>query len=389
MFWTKHKNKQKLDSLRAGHDWENLEHCYFPDLDFLDIEDSIADYKRKQAISKEDAGKMRYYSKIYIDPAGRPVRLDQVGLGTIPSETYIEYTTDLPVRASKFRLGFNIHGQRVSKSPELSVQWSYKYDKKGRLLEMVHHSYPDLHFKYGYHNESSRYHFYEYDEEGLFRIWKQNKGLDVDGKRWSDEKVVIYDRKRSQFLSKFTVSKRALVPTSKKNKGAVAFTLGGFPPLIGRDIPSCQKCRKQLSFITSVKLEHPLKNRSSLTSVPIFYCFDCLEDRITIKFPKATETKSLVLDDYDAFPETHLTLVKSTTLDEEPDALVKLGGMPDWIHDEEHPTCAECDNLMVFVSQINSDESIHSGSRVLMFGDVGRLYTFVCCNTVTSIMQCY
>ena len=73
----------------------------------------------------------------------------------------------------------------------------------------------------------------------------------------------------------------------------------------------------------------------------------------------------------------------------EPEALVKLGGIPDWIQDEEHPSCVECGNLMVFVSQINSDETVVRGSRVLMFGDVGRLYTFVCCNMVTSIMQCY
>ena len=381
--------KSKLDALRAAYDWENLEHRYFRELDFLDIQDSIDNYKRKQAISKKDAEKKRYYSKLYIDATGRLLRFDTIGLGTIPSEVYIEYQNNLPARALKFRLGFNVHGQRVSKTPELSGRWSYKYDEQGRLIEMVWYTYPDLGFKYGYHNELFVYRFYEYDDEGLSRICQQNEGLTVDGERFSHEKVVIYDRKRSQLLSKATVSKHALIPTSGEGGKTVAFKLGGFPPRLEMDISSCRKCGKQLSFIAVVKLDYPLENRSSLTTVPIFYCFNCLENRLTVKVKKFGGTQPLVSDDSDIFPETHLTLAESASPEQEPDALVKLGGTPDWIQNEEHPTCDECGSMMVFVSQINSDESFVSGSRVLMFGDSGRLYTFVCCNTVTSIMQCY
>ena len=75
--------------------------------------------------------------------------------------------------------------------------------------------------------------------------------------------------------------------------------------------------------------------------------------------------------------------------EEEPNVLVKLGGLPDWIQYNEHPICPECNDMMMFVGQLNSDDQLRSGHNVLMFGDNGRLFTFICCRTVTNIMQCY
>jgi uncharacterized protein YwqG len=50
----------------------------------------------------------------------------------------------------------------------------------------------------------------------------------------------------------------------------------------------------------------------------------------------------------------------------------KLGGEPDWIQGDETPVCAECNQPMSFVAQIDSiDYTGRLGSGPYMFGDVG------------------
>ncbi len=379
------KKKLGLKNFRASHKWENLELRYLPKLEFLDIMHSIGDWKRKRIILKENVEKQRGYSKAYIDQNGKLLRLDWVGAK--PGEVYIQYQGNLPISVFEFRTGFNSQGKRVE-DEYLQHNWTYKYDKDNRLVELTWRIYPDLDFKYGYYNEQFVFYSYEYNEQGLLRIYQRNEGLSVYGKKFCYEKRVIYDRQRSQLLAKHTIAKTAWIPITKNRKNILPFKFGG-PPPAGTKIPLCQKCGKPLTFICTVELNKPFKNQSSLPFVPIFYCFDCLESTTTIEFQDAIENKLSSIDDYDIFPEVQLNLGKFTNLEGEADTRIKLGGLPNWIQDEEYPSCEKCGGIMTFVSQINSDESFASTNQVLMFGDSGRLYTFVCCNIVTSIMQCY
>ena len=78
----------------------------------------------------------------------------------------------------------------------------------------------------------------------------------------------------------------------------------------------------------------------------------------------------------------------------------KLGGEPDWIQNEETPSCPYCYTAMTFISQIDSVEhqsksnphSVNalSDDRKWMFGDVGMIYVFFCfeCTSTTSVSQC-
>jgi len=71
----------------------------------------------------------------------------------------------------------------------------------------------------------------------------------------------------------------------------------------------------------------------------------------------------------------------------------KLGGIPEWVHEEEKVTCLSCKNEMKFVSQLDSIDytgEINKNAEYI-FGDVGVIYTFFCfeCLTVKSILQSY
>jgi hypothetical protein len=380
-----HKQKPELKDFRASHQWENLELCYFPELEFLDIMHSIEDWKRKRTISKENAEKRAGHSKAYIDESGKLLRLDWIG--TKPGEIYIQYQGSLPISAFEFRTGFSSQGKRAE-DEFLQQNWRYKYDEDNRLVELTWHTYPDLEFKYGYHNEQFVYYSYEYDEQGLLRTYQRNEGLSVYGKKFSYENRVIYDRQRNELLAEHTVAKTAWIPITKNRKNSLSFKFGGTPPA-DINIPLCQKCGNPLTFICTVGLNKPLKNQSSLPFVPIFYCFDCLESTTTTEIQDTGENPVSPIIECNTFPEVQLNLGKSTNLEDEANAHIKLGGLPNWIQDEEYPVCKKCGRIMMFVSQINSDESFSEKNQALMFGDSGRLYTFVCCNIVTSVMQCY
>ena len=79
----------------------------------------------------------------------------------------------------------------------------------------------------------------------------------------------------------------------------------------------------------------------------------------------------------------------------------KLGGLPNWIHRDETPTCPDCYKPMAFIAQIDSieydvDYNPHrfhylSNDMHFMFGDVGMIYVFYClkCSATKSVFQCY
>jgi hypothetical protein len=387
MPWRRSAKRRDLHYFRTSEHWDSLESIYFRDLDLVDIEDDIRSFRRKKTVSKEVAEISSYYSRAYIDKEGRLRRIDELGSGLIPSETYIQYEGDLPVRASRFRLGFGYHGRRVSDGGELVDEWQYRYDSTGRLVELECHEYADLRPIYMLHNELFRHCEYEYDDAGLLRVYQQVHGLSVSGKEWSQARVVIYDRKRNEVLRRHTVSKKALVPSSTSKKPVISFEFGG-PAPVNVGFPFCQRCGKSLAYIGVVSLGPPLKNQSKLSTACLFFCFDCLESN-SYRLESASGSRHKVPIEHGAiFAEQKILLFRSRDPKEEADAFVKVGGVPDWIHDDEHPSCPECGQLMMFVSQLNSNEQLSNGHSSLMFGDLGRLFTFVCCRTVTNIMQC-
>ena len=70
----------------------------------------------------------------------------------------------------------------------------------------------------------------------------------------------------------------------------------------------------------------------------------------------------------------------------------KMGGVPDWIQENEIPVCPYCKNTMEFVCQIDSiDYGKKGNEKEFMFGDVGMLYNFFCfnCCKVDVVFQCY
>jgi hypothetical protein len=186
MFWRKQKKEHDLDFFRSSEDWETFEILYFRELSFFDIEDSIDSYKRKRKISREDAQKEIGYSRAYIDGQGRLRRLDEIGSGLKPNETYVQYDGNLPVRVRTFWLGFSFHGKRVSSGGELDREWTYRYDDSGRLAEMISHVHPDMARTYYWHNEHFRHQEYEYDDKGLLRTYQWSFGKGVYGKAWAN-----------------------------------------------------------------------------------------------------------------------------------------------------------------------------------------------------------
>ena len=68
-------------------------------------------------------------------------------------------------------------------------------------------------------------------------------------------------------------------------------------------------------------------------------------------------------------------------------AFLKIGGNINWVQGEEHPKCKKCGKTMIFIMEIQSDEGLSNGENVLMFGDVGKLYVFACCDTITTLYQ--
>lgn len=378
------KKKSQLEKFRSSHDWENMEHRYYRDLDLLDIMHSIESFKQKRTISKTVAKELGQYSKAYVDRNSKLLRLDKESAK--PDETYLVYKDNLPINAIRFKTGRYSGGRRIE-DDFIDADWTFTYDENNLLQECVWHIHPDLEFRYSHCNEQFVYYTYEYDEQGLLRIYQRNEGLSLNGRKFSHAKRVIYDRLRNELLANYTISGKAWIPITKKRKNSIAFQFGGAPPT-NLAIPVCKKCGSPLTFICLVELDKTFEKQPSLPAVPLFYCFDCLEPITSIDYQEIKrQLPSRVESDF--FPKVLLQLGRSTDPENEEEALVKLGGLPNWIQDEEYPTCGKCGKLMMFVCQINSEEKLLSTHQSLMFGDSGRLYTFVCCDVVTSVMQCY
>ena len=71
----------------------------------------------------------------------------------------------------------------------------------------------------------------------------------------------------------------------------------------------------------------------------------------------------------------------------------KFGGQPNWIQNDDTPTCPDCGEPMTFVAQLDSigfDRANSAAAQGFMFGDVGLIYVFFCFDDgkTCSIFQC-
>jgi hypothetical protein len=343
------------------------------------IKEDIAKYKRKKSISKEEALKESYYSIWYFNENNLPIRTEQIG--GIPSETYLIWQNNKLVEVFEFRLGYRFT-KKVA-DPGLASEYHYSYDDKSRVIKMIRIDHPDYeYYSHGRHEIHVRY---EYDDKGLFRKYQNLLGFgpEIEGED------IIYDREKEELLSKCTVSKSANISKYRKPKKSVPFKREFYIKNNDIKVPLCKSCKQIMSYIGFVDLKDKrIKRKSNLEIIPIYCCFDCLEGN-TINLKLEKNFKNIKKDKINTFPEEELDIVRSNDPDEIKEALIKIGSLPDWIQNDEFPKCPECDNYMIFVCQINSNEDISNGNDVQMFGDTGILYVFTCCNSVSTIMQWY
>jgi hypothetical protein len=234
---------------------------------------------------------------------------------------------------------------------------------------------------------------FEYDAKGLVKVYKRKfafhppSDLPIpDGDEW-----LSYDREHEELLAKSTVSKAGYISVIRKPKKSVPFSRKYYAISTDTAVPICPTCRLHMDYIGFVDLkDYRIQRKSLLEKIPIFFCFKCLQwETYTFDFKSNSGFEALKVSDLRLFPESDLDFVKSTDEERSKQALFKVGGIPDWIQNEEWPTCPKCKNKMLFVCQISTDETISNGEYSQAFGDSGKLYVFTCCEYVSTNMQCF
>jgi len=378
-----------IEDFREKHVWDTLETRYYTELSFIKFDEKPLAIRKKKVISPQDAEIRNYYSKCYFDDKGLPLRIDEIGAGTLPSETYLLWENDKLLAVYEFRLGF-FFKTRLKDRPHLSSLWIYEYDGQTRLSATMYVSFED--YTYYRHDKLERHCRYEYDDQGLSKIYSKvivfPRPLRLPKLIGSED--LYYDREREAALARRTILRFPLIPVPRKPKKIPPFSRGFYGGIVPGKVPICPDCQKPMSFLGHVDMgARPFVNKPLLDNIPIFFCFDCLQwesrsfDYQMIKgFGKANGEIRL-------FPELGMDFIRCGDEDQIKSALVKVGGLPDWIQSEEWPICPECQNKMLFVCQLNTDEEISNGEACQAFGDSGMLYVFSCCRNVTTVMQCH
>lgn len=358
----------KLSNLRKQCNIDNCVKKYYKTFDFIDICETPMKFKKKEIAF--DKINQPYYSVGYFSEE-RLIRFDE-RCQAIPQETYLLWDDSLVIEAHTYLLGVY---KKTLKKPKLYQSFYYQYDSGRNLKRFIWFNHKDT--LYGNHSDMTIQHDYEYDSKGLLKIVKT-----LDGTNWSQpDQFILYDREKEQFLKQFTVSKKSLInKASKINDGIIEF-----------ELPSkckttrCQNCEADLDYILTVHTQNIANhnNTSALSTLPVLFCLDCLTDQ-------DYNINSLYRDcNNQTFMKDAAYRFVSTS-DEEKirESFLKIGGNPEWMQNDEHPICPTCGKPMVFVIEINSDESISNGKNVLMFGDLGKIYVFSCCDNVSVQMQC-
>ncbi|HZD59153.1 MAG TPA: hypothetical protein VE439_01710 [Anaerolineae bacterium] len=374
------KNKVSIDRFRAMHNWYSLDKSYYENLSFLDIEANIDGLIRKKSISKGGAESKSSYSTCYFNKIGLPIRIDKIG-GAIPSETYLVWHGDILTDVFQFRLGYK-HGQKVTDKIELAYRWRYKYEG-GRLMGLVQVCLPDP--DYWANPKHERHHRHEYDQKGLLRTYRWVTGLTPE----LEKMVVVYDREREELLSGCTISKSAYISKRRRPRRPAPFKRQFYTEGRQKEVPICQKCNQVMSYLGYVDLEdNRFARKHLLKRIPIFCCLECLEGG-TINLISKANFKTVTDAEIFLSSREEFDFLRSYDEEANEEALIKLGGLPDWIQGEQHPECPECNKPMTFVCQFNSSEDISNSRDVQVFGDNGKLYVFTCCDSITTIMQHY
>jgi hypothetical protein len=383
------KEKTKISSFRNRYDWQALEKRYYDNLDFINYFEKPEKIRRKKQILESEVSNRKYYSICYLTDEGYVVRIDKVG-GYMPTETHLIWQKQNLIEVYEFALG-DRGMTKVYTQPQPVNYWTYKYDDQGLVSQIFMVDFED--FTYYAHGKNELRIRYEYDQNGLARSYRQLFNFPPPLYRPEPvyKEFLFYDRDYQDTLSKSTVCKTPYRSTCRKPKKAVLFKRQIYT-LALKKVPVCPKCGEAMDYVGYVDLRDPrIKKKSSLVDIPIFFCFNCLQwETFTFDFQNKPNFKDVQENDIRLFPEAEIDFIKATGKEEEDQntSLVKIGGMPNWIQDEEWPICPDCKNKMLFVCQINTDENISNGKYCQVFGDSGMLYVFTCCKYISTVMQC-
>ncbi len=356
-----------IKDMRKRCNTDGCEVKYYADFDFLDIYEE-PNKIRKKSLSPEKISTNTYSIGYFRD--GKLVRIDVKS--KMPTETYILYENGLVSAAysfSQFKQPLNL----FLKKPVLIASYNYVYDNEGRMLQS----------KWKHLIEYNQFVTsivldYEYDDKGLCYIRKTISNTAMK----TPERFIVYDREQEKYIKQFTITKSPLIEhRTRINDGTV-----DFENKTGYNTKPCPHCNGTLTHILTLDLQNrkSLNKTSAVTKLPVMFCFDCMEDQTY------TENELNLPSSEQPFIENAAYKFSGTTDEEKlENAFIKIGGIPEWIQNDDHPICPVCKKPMVYMMTLNSREEYSNGKDSLMFGDCGKLYVFSCCGHTTVIMQCY
>lgn len=358
-------------TFKRAVNWDTCEKKFFDSLSFLSLFDNLSFLKNKKVKAKLTTDTASREIGYFFD--GKLLRIENIIEGTTHEDTFLIWDGDCLSKVYWFNLGFSF-GSPTNDGIKISYSWIYHYqNKKLDEIQWVIHKNKRL----GPQEDNTIKYKYEYDEKGLRFIYKS----------WEDdlaelEPAILFDREKEIFLKTCTLTKIPLTNrTAKTSDNVVDFENKGLTK-----VGNCDSCGNSLTFVLSLNLQDKRFNsqKVNLDTVPVLFCFDCLE---SVEYlPSDLKTSAPTLS---PFTDRKFKFKRETIEENEEEAFLKIGGQPNWIQDEEHPNCNMCSAPMKFLIQINTDEALTNGQHVLAIGDSGKLYVFACCNIVKCIPQGY
>ena len=364
-------SNKKYQILIKSVDWTICEKKYFDSLTYIDLFDNLTFIQKNRVTGKQtedlNSCNVGYFS------GGQLLRIEIIKKGISQENTFLIWENGKLIKAYLFNLGY-FFGRPVNDGIRLRDTWDYEY-YENRLIRLRHTSYKSK--RYNVSNDLYIDHKYEYDDEGLKFIYKSI----TNSKKLNILKGVLFDREIEKFLKTCTITKTPLTERkSKESDNVIDFVVNQLK------VANCQSCGQPMTHILSINLNDKRFNRNKidLDSIPVLHCFDCLESQ-----SYKPETLAVTPITSSSFTEQKFIFKRETNEEKEKNSLLKIGGQPNWIQNDEHPICECCNSSMKFIAEINTDENLTNGNAVLAFGDSGKLYIFACCDNVNCIPQWY
>jgi len=364
-------NNKKYQTLINNVDWTSCDKKYFDSLTYIDLFDNLAFIIKNRVIAKQtqdlNSCNVGYFS------GGQLLRIEIKEKGIPQEDAFLIWEKGKLLKAYLFNLGY-FFGRPVNDGIQLRDSWDYEYINN-KLISIRWTTFKSK--RYNAANDLYIDYKYVYDVEGLKFIYKSiatvNNSLILD--------CILFDREKEKFLKTCTLTKIPLTERkSKESDNIIDFTVNQ------AKVTYCQSCGKPMSYILAVNLNDKRFNRNKIDfdSIPVLYCFDCLESQIY----KPANLDILPVT-FNTFTEQKFVFKREINEEKEKNSLLKIGGQPNWIQNDEHPICTCCNSPMKFIVEINTDEKITNGNSILAFGDNGKLYVFACCDNVSCISQWY